>query len=198
MSAHIAVVPGSARRDSLNRRLAGDLAARFAERDQTAVVVELGDYPLPIYHGDDEVESGVPDAAIALHGVLAQADGVVLVSPEYNGGMPALLKNSIDWVTRVERAVFHRWLIGLVATSPGSRGGANVLRAMRHVVDHMRLEVLPTSLSVPHGGEAFDEPVDTTSPARLARPDVVAATDAFVDEYVTALADWVGRRDLAD
>lgn len=190
----IAVLPGSARSSSLNRRLAGDLAARFAERGRDASVIELADYPLPIYHGDDEVEHGVPDTAVRLHDVLARADGLVLVSPEYNGGLPALLKNSIDWVTRVDRAVFRRALIGLAATSPGRRGAQSVLTAMRHMADHMRLEVLPTSLSVPHGGEAFDE----ASPARLVRPDVVAATDAFVDEYVVALDDWVARRDVSE
>lgn len=156
-------------------------------------MIELGEYSLPIYHGDVEAESGAPSDAVALHDLLAGADGLVLVSPEYNGGMPALLKNSIDWVTRVDRSVFRRSLIGLAASSPGSRGASSVLKEMRHIAEHMRLEVLPTSLSIPHGGEAFD----AASPSRLARPDVVEATDNFVDEYVDALADWVARRDAA-
>jgi len=194
VSLRIAVVPGSTRTGSINRRLARDLAARFVARGAVVDVVDLADYPLPIYQGDDEASLGRPDAAIALHARLAVADGVVLVSPEYNGGLPAILKNTIDWLTRVERGVFRRWLIGLAATSPGSRGASNVLVAMRHIVDHMRLTALPRSLSVPHGADAFDE--DTS--ILMTRPDVVAAADRFADEYVAALGEWVAAgRDAA-
>lgn len=183
----IAVVPGSARTGSLNRRLARDLAARLAQRGADAEVVDLADYPMPIYHGDDEAASGPPATAVALHDRLAAVDGVILVSPEYNGSLPALLKNAIDWVTRVDRAVLRPRLIGLAATSPGSRGATNVLASMRHIVEHMRLAVLPEQLSVPHGGEAFaDEAAQTMS-----RPDVAASADEFVDAYLAALVEWV-------
>jgi chromate reductase, NAD(P)H dehydrogenase (quinone) len=186
-SPRVAVVLGSARRASLNRRLAVDVAARLGERGVSAEVVDLGDYALPIYHGDDEALHGPPPAAVALHERLAAMDGVIFVSPEYNGSLPGLLKNAIDWVSRVDRSTFHRWLVGFAATSPGTRGARNVLSAMRHIADHMRLATIPVDLSVAHGGEAFDD----GDPNRLSRPDVVAAADEFIDGYVAALDDWV-------
>jgi NAD(P)H-dependent FMN reductase len=186
-SSRIAVVPGSIRTGSLNRRLARDLAARLSTRGADAEVVDLADYPMPIYHGDDEAASGPPASAVALHDRLAAVDGLVLVSPEYNGSLPALLKNAIDWVTRVDRAAFRPLLIGLAATSPGSRGATTVLASMRHIVDHMRLAVLPEHLSVPHGGEAFDD----EAAVAMTRPDVAAAADEFVDAYLAALGEWV-------
>lgn len=183
----VALVPGSLRADSLNRRLAHDLTARFRAGGVDAELIDLADHPLPIYHGDDELAHGVPAEARRLHDRLASMHGVVFVSPEYNGGLPAVLKNSIDWVSRVDRAVFRTWLVGLAATSPGPRGAIDVLAAMRHIGAHMRWELLPTHLSVPRGGEAFDE----ADPTRLARPDVVDAASAFVDEYIAALDEWV-------
>ena len=168
----------------MNRRLAAELVARFSAAGAQAQLVDLADYPMPLYHGDDEASNGRPDAAQELHDLLDAVDGLVLVSPEYNGGMPALLKNSIDWVTRVDRDVFRRMMLGFAATTPGGRGGQQVLSQMRGMFEtHMRLDVHDTDLSVPSYGEAFGE-----APAGLVRADAVEAADEFVRTFTAALS----------
>ena len=64
--------------------------------------ISLGDFPLPIYDGDLQAKSGVPKQAINLKRLMATHHGVLIVTPEYNSSMPALLKNTIDWVSRVQ------------------------------------------------------------------------------------------------
>ncbi len=171
----------------MNRRLAHDLATRFEATGAVVDLIDLAEYPMPIYHGDDEAADGQPATAEALHGVLAAADGLVIVSPEYNGGPPAMLKNTIDWVTRVDREVFRRLTIGLATTTPGPRGGRQVLAIMRSMLEtHMRLDVHGLDLSVPSYGEAFGE-------AGLVRDDAVEAADEFVTTFAEAVVARVGQ-----
>ena len=182
----VALLPGSIRAASVHRRLARVLADRLADHGVESEVIDLADYAMPIYHGDEEVESGAPVAAVELHDRLATFDGLILVTPEYNGGPTALLKNAIDWVTRVDRAVFAPMLLGLAAASPGSRGGTTVLGVMRTILEHMRLRVADDQLSLPRAGEAFEEVEDRTV---LVRPEDAAAAEAFVAGYVASLHD---------
>lgn len=181
----VLLLPGSIRRGSLHRKLAASLAAMLDRRGAAAELVDLGDYALPIYHGDDEVAHGVPPAAVALHDRLGGADGLIVLSPEHNGGPSSLLKNAIDWVTRVDRGVLQAPVVGLAATSPGSRGAMTGLAAMRAMFAHMRMRVVDGDLSIPHGGEAF-ETVDGA--VVLARADDRARAADFVDRFLEATA----------
>ena len=98
----ILVIPGSLRTGSLNARLAATLAAELAQTGAGVTRISLADFPLPIYDGDLQAKSGVPKHAINLKRLMATHHGVVLVTPEYNSSIPALLKNTIDWVSRVQ------------------------------------------------------------------------------------------------
>src|SRR6202171_6028999 len=98
----ILVVPGSLRTGSLNARLAATAAYEFAQADVEVTRISLSDFPLPIYDGDLETKSGVPKNAVNLKRMIGSHDGVLLVTPEYNSSLPALLKNAIDWVSRVQ------------------------------------------------------------------------------------------------
>src|SRR5438477_3479558 len=100
----ILVMPGSLRTGSLNARLASAAVEELMRHDADVTRVSLGDFPLPIYDGDLEYRSGVPKNAINLKRMIASHDGVLLVSPEYNSAPPALLKNAIDWISRVQEA----------------------------------------------------------------------------------------------
>jgi chromate reductase len=151
----VALVPGSSRAASIHRRLASVMAVELVRMGVTPDVVDLADHPLPIYHGDEEAASGPPDAAVELHDRLAAHDGVILLSPEYNGGPSALLKNAIDWVTRVERATLRRPLVGFAAASPGGRGGVNGLAVLRSIGEHMRLDLVDEEFSLPDAGDAI-------------------------------------------
>ena len=188
-SPRVALLPGSIRADSVHGRLAAALVPLLAARDLDAAVIDLADYPMPLYHGDDEAEHGQPAAAVALHDQLAEFDGLILVSPEYNGGPSALLKNAIDWVTRVDRAVLKPLLVGLAAASPGPRGGLNGLSVMRSIVQHLRLDIVGDDLSIASYGDAF-ELVDGV-PA-LVRGHDIAAADLFVGGYAARLHERVG------
>lgn len=98
MSTTILTLIGSLRADSINRRLAE--AALEAAGSQTTVRLYEGLNALPFYNEDIDVEGGVPDAARLLREAAASADAVLVVCPEYNGTMPAVLKNAIDWLSR--------------------------------------------------------------------------------------------------
>src|SRR6266566_2412316 len=101
----ILLIPGSLRTGSLNVRLAAAAAAyEFAQAGAEVTRISLGDFPLPIYDGDLQTRSGVPKNAINLKRMIGAHHGVLIVTPEYNSSLPPLVKNTIDWVTRVQDA----------------------------------------------------------------------------------------------
>lgn len=122
-SSTVAVLVGSLRADSVNRRLALALRDRAPEGVVLDVIDELGD--LPFYNEDHDSEvSPAPAAAVALRERVAAADAVLAVTPEYNGTMPAVLNNAIDWLSRPYGAgamVGKRF--GVVGTTPTPYGG---------------------------------------------------------------------------
>ena len=100
-SLKILVIPGSLRSGSHNVRLAATAMAELVQAGVDVTRISLGDFPLPIYDADLEADSGVPKPALDLKRMIGAHHGVLLVSPEYNSAPPPLLKNAIDWITRV-------------------------------------------------------------------------------------------------
>src|SRR5471032_647491 len=100
----ILVIPGSLRTGSLNAKLAAAAAQEFVRADVEVTRISLGDFPLPIYDGDLQAKSGVPKHAVNLKRMIGAHHGVLIVTPEYNSSVPALVKNTIDWITRVQDA----------------------------------------------------------------------------------------------
>src|SRR6202034_4345891 len=98
----ILVIPGSLRTGSLNAKLAAVAAHQFAQSGVEVTRLSLADYPLPIYDSDLQTRSGVPKNAVDLKRMIGTHHGVLIVTPEYNSSVPALLKNAIDWVSRVQ------------------------------------------------------------------------------------------------
>ena len=103
MTPKILAFAGSLRAESWNKKLV--LQAANAARDAGADVtlLDLRDLPMPIYDGDIEAQQGLPANARAFKQLLRDHHGVLLSSPEYNSQMPAVLKNAIDWASRLER-----------------------------------------------------------------------------------------------
>ncbi len=154
---------GSARADSLNKKFAkyGVKLAHDAGIDAT--FLDLRDYPLPIYDGDFEDEAGVPENARKLKEIVEQHDGVFIISPEYNSSIPPLLKNILDWISRVKNAdgsssaVFKNKPTALGAVSPGGLGGMRVLIGLRPIIANgYNALVIPDQVSVPGGDKVFD------------------------------------------
>lgn len=171
----ILVFAGSTRQASFNKRLARLGAERLEAHGGRPTLIDLADYPMPLYDGDREAEQGLPEAALALRERLADHQGLLIASPEYNGLITPLLKNTIDWLTRPHRgdsglALFRGRTAALVAASPGALGGLRGLVTVRQLLGNIGVTVLPDQLAVARAGEAFGEDgelVDETQRERL-------------------------------
>lgn len=158
----ILVFAASVRSGSLNRRLAGLATRRLRQQGATVELLDLADFPLPLYDGDHEAAHGVPAHAAALHEALRSHNGVFIATPEYNSGPPPLLVNAFDWVSRVAdhggaAAAFGRQRFALGAASPGALGGYRCLSQLRLWLElGLGAHVLPGMVSVPFAHEAFD------------------------------------------
>ena len=159
----ILVIPGSLRTGSLNVRLAAAAAYEFAQAGAEVSRISLGDFPLPIYDGDLHSKSGVPKNAINLKRMIGAHHGVLIVTPEYNSSLPPLVKNTIDWVTRVQDAhetrgqVFRERAFAIAAASENRFGGARSLAALRLILTACRATVIPNQLALSFAGEAYDD-----------------------------------------
>lgn len=142
------IMAASTRTGSLNRSLAVAISDRLVERGESVSLIDLAKYGMPLYQGDLEAIHGVPTEAAELAAVLSTARSLVLVSPEYNGSFPPLLKNTIDWITRIDTQVIAHLDIRLASASPGKGGGARGLEMIRNWFANMGIQVASHSLSV--------------------------------------------------
>lgn len=157
-------ISGSTREKSFNKRLA-KLGERIADANGIAgTFADLGDYPMPIYNGDEEAAGGPPENARKLKALMKVHTGIFIASPEYNASFSPLLKNAIDWVshTRDEGEapleVFKTRVFALGAASPGGMGGLRGLSQLRLVLEiGLGALVLPDQFAVPRAVDAFDE-----------------------------------------
>lgn len=154
---------GSARRDSINKKLARSAAALAQAAGADARFVDLKDFEMPIYDGDLEDDIGLPENAKALKKLFIESDGFFIASPEYNSSLPPLLKNAIDWISRTETddepslVAFKGKVAAIGAVSPGALGGMRVLVPLRMLLGNIGVTVVPSQVSVPNGFEAFDD-----------------------------------------
>jgi len=180
----ILVIPGSLRTGSLNAKLAAVAAHQFALAGVDVTRISLGDFPLPIYDGDLQSRSGVPKNAVDLKRMIGAHHAVLIVTPEYNSSVPPLLKNAIDWVTRVQDGqerrgqVFHGRPFALASASQGRLGGARALAALRLILSACRALVVPNQLALAFANEAYDD-MD-----RLKQPADIEALEAMVRQLI--------------
>ena len=179
----ILVFAGSTRTGSLAARLAALAAKELALADAEVTHISLADYPLPIYDGDLEDGDGVPDNATRLARLLAAHDGVFIATPEYNHSLPPILKNALDWISRIRSTgtlPYRHKVYALGGTSDGRIGGARAIIDLRKVLaTAVRGIVIPERIEVSMADSAFDESgafVDE-APAKLLRSVAKALTD---------------------
>lgn len=154
---------GSARAGSYNKQLAR-LGAMIAEANGIeATFADLEDYPMPLYNGDDEAIAGPPENAVQFKNLMAEHDAIFIACPEYNASITPLLKNTLDWVSRVNapepsgKQVYSTRVFALGAASPGGLGGLRGLPEVRHVLElELGALVLPDQFALPRAAEAFD------------------------------------------
>lgn len=165
----ILVFAGSVRTGSLNETLAAYVSAQLREKGADVSHISLKDYAMPLYDGDLESREGKPEAAPRLHDLMAAHHGVFIAGPEYNAGMTPLLKNTIDWVSRVDMAVFRTRAFALGAASEGRMGGYRSLMATRNVLElGLSASVQPEMISISGASKAYG-PDNTITDASLAR-----------------------------
>ena len=159
----ILVIPGSLRTGSLNARLAAVAASELAQAGAEVTRIALSDFPLPIYDGDLQAKSGVPKHAVNLKRMMSAHHGVLIVTPEYNSSVPALVKNTIDWISRVQDAnetrgeVFRERVFAIASASGGRLGGTRALAALRLILSACHATVIPNQLALSFADEAYDE-----------------------------------------
>jgi NAD(P)H-dependent FMN reductase len=155
---------GSTRAGSYNKKLAR-LAQRIASANGVeAVFVDLADYPMPLYNGDLEAEEGPPQKAKEFKALLGEYQGVFISSPEYNSSVTPLLKNTLDWVTRVRAKgesgleVYRSRVFAISGASPGYYGAMRSLLQLRQILEvGIGAHVIPQQLALPRANDAFEE-----------------------------------------
>ena len=159
----ILVIPGSLRTGSHNAKLAAAAACEFALAGAEVTRISLADFPLPIYDGDLQTKSGVPKHAINLKRMMSAHHGVLIVSPDYNSSVPPLLKNAIDWMSRVQDPhetrgqVFRERAFAIAAASESRLGGTRCLAALRLILTACHATVIPNQLALSFAADAYDD-----------------------------------------
>ncbi|AZO10410.1 MULTISPECIES: NADPH-dependent FMN reductase [unclassified Mesorhizobium] len=159
----ILVFAGSVRTGAFSGRTADVAQKELALQGAEVTRISLGDYPLPIMDEDLEKEKGVPENAVRLGRLIGTHDGLLIATPEYNGSIPPLLKNAIDWVSRIRREGSRPFRplsakpVGLCSSSEGKFAGIRCINHLRAVLVRCQMEVITPECSVSNAGEAFDQ-----------------------------------------
>jgi chromate reductase len=176
----VAVLVGSLRKDSLNRKMAKALAAT-APSSLSLEIVEIGQ--LPLYNQDDDANP--PAASVAFKEKIAAADAVLFVTPEYNRSVPGVLKNAIDIASRpYGKSAWDGKPAGVMSVSPGAIGGFGANHHLRQSLVFLNMPVLQQPEAYVGGaGDLFDESGGVKKPE----------TKKFLDTFLAAFAAWVER-----
>lgn len=126
---------GSNSKNSINKQLVS-YSANLIENIE-AKILDLNDFPLPVYGIDSETANGIPENATLFLNEIKNADGVILSLAEHNGNFSTAFKNIYDWMSRIEQKLWSNKPMLVMATSPGGRGGASVLAIAKAGFPHM-------------------------------------------------------------
>jgi chromate reductase, NAD(P)H dehydrogenase (quinone) len=164
LSAEVKVLAfsGSTRKDSANKKLIVEAANLVRQKGASVTVIDLKEYTAPFYDGDLEAKEGMPAKAGQFRQLMIQSQVILIASPEYNGSLSAMLKNTIDWASRSEegkpsREAFKGKIFALMSASPSPIGGARGLAHLRTIIENIGGTVIPQQVVVPDAYNAFDE-----------------------------------------
>jgi len=160
-TAKILAFAGSARKDSWNRKVLEVAAQGARDAGAEVMVVNLGDFPMPIYNADWHAENGVPAAMRELRTHMMAANGLLIASPEYNTSITPLLKNTIDWLSQdvdgeSGYAPFTGKVGGLMGASNGAFGTIRALPQVSFMLSNLGVFMLPV-VAVPGVAKTFDD-----------------------------------------
>jgi chromate reductase, NAD(P)H dehydrogenase (quinone) len=156
----VLVFAGSAREASLNKKLARVAAKAIDAHGGEATLIDLRDFPMPIYEGDLEESEGMPKEARRLRELFVSHPAFLIVTPENNGSIPSLLKNCIDWLSRDVDGrsglePYKGKVVAIMAASPGAFGGVSVLHHLRQSLTKLLAFVIPEQFPLPKADQAF-------------------------------------------
>ena len=151
---------GSARRDSFNKKMIRIAADAASEAGAEVTLIELEDYPLPLFNQDEEAADGLPSNGRKLKDLFLSHQGLLIASPEYNSSITPLLKNTFDWVSRPvegepQLSAYIDKTAVLMSASPGALGGLRGLVQVRAILGNIGVTVLPATLSISGASQAF-------------------------------------------
>jgi chromate reductase, NAD(P)H dehydrogenase (quinone) len=158
----ILVFAGSARAGSFNKKLAAAAAELARAAGAEVTHLDLADHRLAMYDGDDEANGGVPADAKALRKIFLDHDGMIIASPEYNSSISAMLKNTLDWISRPDGddamvAAYKGKVAGIMSASPGPLGGLRGLVHLRSILGNIGVTMVPQQIAVGGAGKAFND-----------------------------------------
>ncbi|MES2121586.1 MAG: NAD(P)H-dependent oxidoreductase [Chlamydiota bacterium] len=144
---------GSTRQDSYNKKLVEEAAVIARKKGALVTVIDLRDYPMPIYDADFEKTEGMPVNARRFRQLMVESDGFIIASPEYNHSVSGVLKNALDWASRDEKGAgskeaFRGKKFALMSASPGKKGGAMGLVHLRDVIEDLGGQIVPVQVTV--------------------------------------------------
>ncbi len=151
-SPKIGFLCGSLRAKSTNKILEKALIKRFKKAGATTTVIDLANYDLPLYHGDLKTPAGVKK----LIRKMKSCDGIIIVTPEYNGSLPPVLKNAIDWTSTVETGHIKGPIYGIAACTPGPMSGIMVMRQVQYILTRLGADIIPIQAGCGNSDKAFD------------------------------------------
>ena len=145
---------GSNSKKSINKQLV--VYASGLQQEAEVSVLDLNDYPLPMYGIDEEMENGILENAVKFLEKIKEADGIVVSLAEHNGNFTVAFKNIVDWMSRIEQKVWHNKPLLLLSTSPGARGGASAMEIAKNGFPHIGANVI-ANFSLPKFYDNFKD-----------------------------------------
>jgi chromate reductase, NAD(P)H dehydrogenase (quinone) len=181
---------GSLRIEPVNKKLAREAVRLLgAPSLVNAEFINLRDYPIPIYDGDHKSNDGIPDAVARLAAKIIEAHGLIVATPEYNGGISSVLKNTVDWLSRLKPMPLKgKHLLLLLSASPGGWARVRGLWHSRVPFEALGVHVFPEMMSLPNAGPAFDESGHLSGERAQRLQNLVAAFAGHAGARVTLKA----------
>ena len=158
---NVLIFSGSTRKDSYNQTLAKEAAAEAKLMGANVTMIDLKNYSMPFYDADLE-KKGLPRSAKKFRDLMVASDAIVIATPEYNGSIPGLLKNALDWASRSEsaeasRSAFKGKRFALLSASPGRLGGARALVHLKALIEEVGGKVINKQVAVPGAHSALED-----------------------------------------
>lgn len=168
---------GSLRKGSINQQLSKALQKKVKTAGANTGEINLATYDLPLYHGDLKTPAGVKKLISRMKGF----NGIIIISPEYNGGLPPVLKNAIDWTSTVEMGHISGKVFGIASCTPGPMSGIMVMRQIQFIMMRLGADLVSAQAGCGFADKAFD------AKGHLVAEPSSGLADKMIDQMLTRI-----------